>query len=81
MTKEKDGDFITVYTNDGKKEEAELVGRFEIKNLGDYVIYKINEEFYGAKYEINEGNTKLITDLTDQEKEALNEAFLKLEVE
>ncbi len=42
-------DFIMVDTSDGKKVEAELVCKYSIQNLGDYVIYKIDGEYYGSK--------------------------------
>ena len=74
-----DSDFVTVNTENGKK-EAELVSKFKIPNLGDYVIYKLDGEFYGAKYKIDEDNTTLITDLTEKEQQALNEVFQQLEV-
>ncbi len=73
-------DYITINTTRGKR-RAELVSRFEIDNLGKYVIYKLNGEFYGAKYEINGEDTILIPDLTRKEQEAINDVFMQLEVE
>ena len=77
----RDGDFITINTESGEKKEAEIISRFTMEGYGDYVIYKLNNEFFGAKYKIDGNNTSLITDLSDLEKEALNEVFSSLEVE
>jgi hypothetical protein len=74
-----DSDYVTINTDNGPK-QAELVSKFKIPNLGDYVIYKLDDEFYGAKYKIDGDNTTLITDLSLQEQKALNEVFEQLEV-
>ncbi len=74
-------DYITINTKDGKKENAELVSKFAINGLGEYVIYKIDNQYYGAKYKIDGESTLLITDLTEKEKDFLNETFTQLEVE
>lgn len=76
----KDYDFITINTIDGIKKNAELVTKFEIQGLGEYVIYKLDGLFYGAKYKFDGKNTRLITDLTDSEKNILNEMLSNLEV-
>ncbi len=81
MSKKKDYDFITITNIDGVKKNAELVTKFEIQGLGEYVIYKLDGVLYGAKYKFDGINTKLITDLTDTEKNVLNEMLHKLEVE
>ncbi len=73
-------DYITINTDDGNTLQAELVSKFELTGLGEYVIYKVDDEFYGAKYEVDGDKTNLITDLTEQEEEALNEIFSHLEV-
>ena len=75
------GDFITINTKDGIKKNAELVSKFNIHGLGEYVIYKLDNNFYGAKYIFDGENTLLVTDLTDSEKKALNDVFIQLEVE
>ena len=74
-------DVITINTKDGTKEIAELVSKFDIQGLGKYIIYKLDNKFYGAKCSFDGENTILITDLTDNEKEALNEVFLQSGVE
>lgn len=81
MLEENNGDYITINTKDGVKKSAELVSKFEIQGLGEYVIYKLEGKLYGAKYNFDGENTTLITDLTDNEKSALNEAFIQLGVE
>ena len=68
-----DDDFIIVTTTDGLKKSAELVMKFEIQGLGEYVIYKLEGVLYGAKYQFDGVNTKLITDLTEHEKNIINE--------
>lgn len=79
MSKNNDYDFITINTMDSAKKNAELVSKFEIQGLGEYVIYKLDGELYGAKYKFDGINTKLITELTDNEKNILNEMVNKLE--
>ncbi|MBQ6323977.1 MAG: hypothetical protein IJI22_03995 [Bacilli bacterium] len=76
-----DGDYITIITDNGIKKTAELINKFEIQGLGEYIIYKLDNAFYGAKYEFDGENTKLITDLTDNEKASLNEMFKQMGVE
>lgn len=75
------GDFITITTKDGIQKNAELVSKFDIQGLGEYVIYKLDSIFYGAKYKFDGEKTILVTDLTDGEKKALNDVFIQLEVE
>lgn len=78
---ENNNDYIVINTKDGVKKNAELVSKFEIQGLGEYVIYKLDGKIYGAKYKLDGKNTILITDLNDTEKKALNDAFAQLEVE
>ena len=80
MSEKQAYDFITIYTADGGIKNAELVSKFEIQGLGEYVIYKLDGELYGAKYKFDGTNTRLITDLTDNEKNILNEMLYKLGV-
>lgn len=80
MSKKNSYDFITINNIDGTKKNAELVNKFEIQGLGKYVIYKLDGVLYGAKYEFDGINTKLITDLTDNEKNILNELLYEMEV-
>ncbi len=68
---------VTLETDDGEK-EAEILTVVTIEGKGNYAIYKVDDEFYGAKYELDENGTKLDADLTNEEKEALNKAFEKL---
>lgn len=77
---ENNNDYITINTKNGIQKQAELISKFEILGLGEYVIYKLEEKLYGAKYEFDGQNTKLITNLTDEEKDTLNEILLQLEV-
>ena len=81
MFENNNGDFITINTKDGIKKNAELVSKFDIQGLGEYVIYKLDNKFYGAKYKLDGENTTLVTDLTDCEKKVLNDVFIQLEVE
>ena len=73
-------DYITINTTNGQK-QAELVSTFELRGLGEYVIYKLEGKYFGAKYKVEGDNTTLITDLNDVEKKALNEVFKQLGVE
>ena len=81
MFENNNGDFITITTKDGIQKNAELVSKFDIQGLGEYVIYKLDNIFYGAKYKFDGERTILVTDLTDGEKKALNDVFIQLEVE
>lgn len=70
-----------ILTNiDGTTLEVEIVATFKIQELGDsdYVIYKDNNKYFGARYEETNGTVDLITDLSDNEKKLLNEVFDKL---
>lgn len=62
MFENNNGDFITINTKDGIKKNAELVNKFDIEGLGEYVIYKLDNKFYGTKYKFDGENTTLITD-------------------
>lgn len=73
-------DFITITTTNGIKKNAELIIKYEVKGLGEYVIYKLEGNLYGAKYQFDGKNTKLITNLTEQEKNITNEMINNLEV-
>ena len=73
-------DFITITTTNGIKKNAELIIKYEVKGLGKYVIYKLEGNLYGAKYQFDGKNTKLITNLTEQEKNIINEMINNLEV-
>lgn len=73
-------DLMTLRNEDGTSTEVEIVVTFKIEELGDndYVIYKENEKFFGAKYVENDGIVDLIVDLSDDEKNKLSEVFKKL---
>ena len=73
-------DFITITTTNGIKKNAELIIKYEVKGLGEYVIYKLEGNLYGAKYQFDGKNTKLITNLTEQEKNIIKEMINNLEV-
>lgn len=73
-------DYITINTKDGMKRKAELVSKFEIEQLGEYIIYKLDGKYYGAKYYFDGNDTNLITDLCDAEKKVINEIFMQLGV-
>lgn len=81
MLKKSYNDYITINTKDGMKKNAELVSKFELQGLGEYIIYKLDKKLYGARYNFDGKNTTLITDLTDNEKNLLIEVFAQLEVE
>ena len=74
-------DFIIINTEDGEKKKAELITKFNIEEQGEYVIYKLDGNYYGAKYEFDGTKTIIITDLNDNEKKILNDLFSKLGVE
>ena len=74
------GDYIIVNTENGKK-QAELVSILENKDQGDYLIYKLDNEYYGAKFYFDGKNTILQTDLSEGEKKILYDVFNALEVQ
>lgn len=64
---------------DGKKEEIEIVTTFKIDKFNkDYIIYKSNNKYYAARYYEKNNNIDLDTELTDEEKQSLEEVFEKL---
>jgi len=76
---EKEKVLLQLITDEGEK-EAEIISFINIENLGDYIIYRVDKDFYGAKYELDGDDANLITDLSDKEKEALNEVFERMEI-
>jgi len=72
-------DTITITLDTGEKKQAKLVSMFEIQNMGNYMIYLLDGEMYGAKYKKETDKLELITDLTEEEKEAMNKVFEQLE--
>lgn len=69
-------------TKDGQKKPVEIIASFKIDEFdSEYVIYKVDNEFYGAKY-INKDNcSELNTNLNDKEKEIINNFYLKCKKE
>lgn len=74
-------DTITITFDTGEKKQAKLVSMFNIQNMGDYMIYLLDDKMYGAKYKKENDKLELITDLTDEEKEAMNKVFEQMEVD
>jgi len=72
-------DTMILNKKDGTTEEIEIMMSFKLEefNNSDYVIYKSNDEYYAAKYKEIGGNTELITDLSDKEKNSLSKIFDK----
>lgn len=73
-------DKMIVTNKDGTTEEIEIVATFKILELGDsdYVIYKNDSKYFGAKYVENDNVVELNTILSQDEQKALNEVFKKL---
>lgn len=73
-------DKMILNKDDGTGIEVEIVMTFKLEkfNNNDYVIYKHNNEYFGAKYIDKNEETILETNLTNNEKKALNEAFENL---
>lgn len=71
---------MTLNKSDGSTEEIEIVMTLKLENINnnDYVIYKSKDKYFGARYLEENGNTELITDLSDIEKKSLSELFDKL---
>jgi len=73
-------DTMTLNKSDGTTLEVEIVMTFKLEDFNDddYVIYKSNNEYYAAKYFEVDGNTNLITDLSEEEKKSLSKIFERL---
>lgn len=71
-------EYIVINTKDGIKKQAQLISKFTIEGFGDYVIYKLEDEYYAAKYEFDGQNTKLDNNLSEYEQQVLNEIFSKI---
>lgn len=69
---------MKVITKGNQELEANIIFTFDIeKNNSQYIVYEIDNKYYGAKYINKDDNAELITDLTDEEKKVINELFLK----
>ena len=67
---------LTLNKKDGTTCEVEIVMTFNLENyVDDYVIYKLDNEYYGAKYYDDGVKTSLVTNLSMEEQQALNNAF------
>lgn len=67
---------MTLNKEDGATCDVEIVMTFKLENhIDDYIIYKLDNEYYGAKYYDDGMKTSLETDLSNEEKEALNNVF------
>jgi hypothetical protein len=71
---------MTLMKNDGVTEDVEIVMTFKLDNFNDkdYVIYKSNDEYFGASFVEKDDVTELDTDLSLEEQEKLSELFEKL---
>jgi len=68
--------FMILNNKDGNTCEVEIVIIFNLENCDDdYVIYKLENEYYGAKYYDKDEKTYLITELSIEEQETLNNVF------
>ena len=72
-------DTITITLDTGEKKQAKLISMFNIQNMGDYIIYLLDDKMYGAKYIKENDKLELITDLTDEEKDTMNKVFEQME--
>ena len=72
--------YIMINTKKGLKKRAELVSKFEIPTLGEYIIYKLDGKFYGAKYKLDENEQIVLDDFDENtEKEAEDAISGKME--
>lgn len=73
-------DTMILNKKDGTTEEVEIMMSFKLEefNNSDYVFYKNNEgAYFAAKYIEKDGNTELITDLSENERNVLSRIFDK----
>ena len=69
-------DLVTLNMKDGSKREVELVARFRLDGFdSEYILYKLDDVCYGAKFKEEGGMTKLSCDLSDIEKKALSRFY------
>lgn len=67
---------MNLITRDGEEKQAEIIVSFKIEGYnGDYVIYKIGNDYFGAKYKNMNNSSELITDLSIQEKILINNFY------
>jgi hypothetical protein len=73
-------EFIEVLDKNGKTKTAEVELRFhdEKKNLF-YIVYKVENEYFAAKYDDIVGTSKLDTNLDDKELEMLEKQLNSIE--
>ena len=71
---------IEILDKNGKTKTAEVEFRFhdEEKNLF-YIVYKVNNEYFAAKYDDVVGTSKLDTNLDDKELEMLEKELNAIE--
>lgn len=76
--------YFEVENNMGVLEKMELLAQFNLEQFNkDYIIYKNldnqNLRYYAAAYEMNDqGVSRLNTDLSSEEKAAINAVFLSV---
>ena len=72
--------YITITKDDGSLEKMEILTVFKLEDTGkDYVFYKDDlGKFYAASYGGDLEFAVLDTNLTDEEKEKLNNVFSEL---
>lgn len=70
-------DKMLLFKKDGTAIYVEVVVTFKLEkfNNSNYVIYKLENEFYGAKYTETSENTVLNANLSEDEKKELNIVF------
>lgn len=73
-------EFIEILDKNGKTKTAEVEFRFhDEENNFFYIVYKVDNEYFAAKYDDVVGTSKLNTNLDDNELEMLEKQLNSIE--
>lgn len=76
------GDVIVILRTSNGEKQADIIVSFNIEGYdGEYVIYKVDNEYFGAKYKNQNDSSELISDLSEHEKQIINEFYLEYQKE
>lgn len=74
----KENDAVELKLKDGTTKNAMIVYTIEVENKTPLIVYALDNNLYGAKYTVKDGETILDTNLTEEEIEILNKSLKKL---
>lgn len=74
----KEKETVELVLKDGTTKNATIVYTIEMENRTPLIVYALDNNLYGAKYTVKDGETILDTNLTEEEVEILNKSLKKL---